>query len=303
VDVEREILASSNNPFVVRMHWSFESNSSAYFILEHAEGGDLLSVMDNFYRRGMPEDHTRFYIAEILLALEYLHSMNVVVYDLKPSNCLTTMLGHIKLADFSHSKIVLGETLDDISCAGTPEYIAPETLQEQDSTKMVDYWSLGIMLYEMLFSLLPWGSGEDSDFDELFFRVLTQPVSFPDDEDVGEGGEDTGIRSTGRGGSGSGGGGGGGEEGAEMVADGSEVHVPVSAAASGLITALLEKEPSSRLGTDPAGVKAHMFFNLPGEELDWAKARRGELVPPPREIPRQPCTGAAANWLTRSNQR
>ena len=153
---EREILALVNNPFVVRMFWAFQDDFRVYFVLEHAKGGDLLSVVHRFHSDGMSEVHARFYIAEILLALEYLHEMNVIVCDLKPANCLTTAAGHIVLADFSHSKRLLGpgdpqrrvkssfakcgsgvgvgNCSDTSDCEGTAEYMAPETLQDQDRT-------------------------------------------------------------------------------------------------------------------------------------------------------------------------
>ena len=289
---ERTILTLVDSPFIVRMYWAFQDDSHVYFVLQHAKGGDLMSVMRNFHAGGMSEDHSRFYIAEILLALEYLHEMNIVVRDLKPANCLTTGSGHIVLADFSHSTRLLGtrqfpktgcsvpdvsndepssdDRSDGTGCLGTPEYMAPETLHEQDTTKLVDYWSLGIILFELLFAHLPWGSCDDTQVADLFFSIMTQPVCFIDDE---------------------------GERG-------------VSVAAKALITGLLDKDPSRRMGADVADVKTHRFFNQPGEELDWAAARRGELVPPPREIPtvednnsepepgrHQPRRGSPVQWL------
>jgi serine/threonine protein kinase len=268
---ERSILELVDNPFVIRMYWTFQDNSHVYFVLEHAEGGDLVSVMQNFHSSGMSEDHARFYIAEILLALEYLHGMGIVVRDMKPANCLTTRVGHIMLTDFSHSIQLLDTGThsrsnnepncgDQNECIGTPEYMAPETVQEHGLTKMVDYWSLGIMLYELIFAHLPWGSCggiEELDVTHLFYSIITQPVCFPDGEGEGEGG--------------------------------------VSVAAKAPITGLLNKDPSKRMGNGAADVKAHRFFNQPGEELDWATARRGGLVPPPRHLPWKEADAAPAD--------
>jgi serine/threonine protein kinase len=89
------------------MFWTFQDDFHVYFVLEHTKGGDLLSVVHRFHSDGMSEAHARFYIAEILLALEYLHEMNVVVCDLKPVNCLTTAAGHVVLTGFLHSKRLL----------------------------------------------------------------------------------------------------------------------------------------------------------------------------------------------------
>jgi protein-serine/threonine kinase len=278
---EKEILASMDNPFVIRMHWAFQDDSCVYLVLEHAVGGDLDSVMRNFHLGGMSEDRTRFYIAEILLALEYLHEMGIIVRDLKPANCLTTASGHVKLADFGHSTRQsdtgqssprsICKSLDRINqepasdtcsdgtgCVGTPEYMAPETLLDQSTTKLVDYWSLGIIMYELIFACSPWGDYEGSDCVDLFYSIITQPVCFPDEE-VGDTSSDDGEVQPGR------------------------CSKRASAAATDLIVGLLEKDPANR----PGGfeVKAHVFFNLPGSELDWAAARRGELVPPIRELP------------------
>jgi serine/threonine protein kinase len=260
---EREILASVNNPFVVRMFWAFQDDSHVYFVLEHAKGGDLLSVVHRFYSDGMSEAYARFYIVEILLALEYLHEMNVIVCDLKPANCLTTAAGHIVLTDFSHSKWLLGpddsqrrvsssfvksdsglgsgDCRDTADCAGTAEYMAPEILQGQDRTKMVDYWCLGIMMYELIYARLPWGSCENIDIADLFYSIITQPVWFPAFEDGETSSND------------------------EEITGGAEVQIeqpgkrsrPVSAAATGLMGALLDKEPSNRLGAVVAQIKTH----------------------------------------------
>jgi serine/threonine protein kinase len=278
---EREILASVNNPFVIRLHWVFQDDSRVYFVLDHAKGGDLLSVMHNFHPGGMSESHARFYFAEILLALEYLHGMGIVVRDLKPSNCLTTETGHIMLTDFGHSERLPGNIdrsnnehdngVGSAQCVGTPEYMAPETLQDHPATKMGDYWSLGITLYELMFACMPWGSRADTGIEDLFFEILTQPVFSADEENDG-------------------------------IGAGARAQPPttqVSEAARHLITRLLEKDPSNRLGADVASVKAHTFFNQPGLEMDWAAAQRGELVPPPRELPLTAVAAPASENLPR----
>ena len=247
----------------------------------------MCSVMHQFHPHGMSEDHARFYIAEILLALEYLHTMDIHVRDVKPANCLTTAAGHILLADFGHSKWLGDNNLQsgneptggepshgDDCCVGTQEYMAPETLHQQvEAGKMADYWSVGIILYELMHAHLPWGPRGDTEAEvqDLFFRILTQPVSFPDDEDEYTSSDD------------------------ELAGDVRLVLVQprpsdrprrgVSVAARAFVTGLLEKDPSARVGNDVAAVKAHAFFTQPGAELDWGAALRGELVPPPRELP------------------
>ena len=136
--------------------------------------------------------------------------------------------------------------------------------------RIVDYWSLGIILYELIYSRLPWGSSESIDIVDLFYSIMTQPVWFPAFED-GEPRSSDGEEITG---------------GVEVqVEEQKKISGPVSEAATGIIAALLEKQPSSRLGGVVAQVKAHAFFNQRGSELDWAAARRGELVPPTRELP------------------
>jgi serine/threonine protein kinase len=300
---ERAILTSVNNPFVMKMHWAFQDDSHIYFVLEHAKGGDLSVVTNTFHPGGMSEGHARFYIAEILLALEYLHTMNIVVRDLKPANCLTTASGHIMLTDFSHSKWLLhtgtgdsqasdyrpldgsnnqqadDDFSDEDDCAGTPEYLAPEVLVDQAVTKMVDYWSLGIILYELIYARLPWGSCADKAVVDLFYSIITHPLCFTDGEDT-----DCNISTN--------------DEMAGGAVCTPKTRSRVSAVAKDLMTRLLEKDPATRIGSNMAEVKAHTFFNQPGSELDWAAAQRGELVPPPREIPTQPTDGGdeAAQW-------
>ncbi|RMC04455.1 hypothetical protein DUI87_18899 [Hirundo rustica rustica] len=161
--VERDILTFAENPFVVSMYCSFETRRHLCMVMEYVEGGDCATLMKNM--GPLPVDMARMYFAETVLALEYLHNYGIVHRDLKPDNLLVTSMGHIKLTDFGLSKVGLmslttnlyeghiekdaREFLDKQVC-GTPEYIAPEVILRQGYGKPVDWWAMGIILYESL---------------------------------------------------------------------------------------------------------------------------------------------------------
>ena len=172
---ERNVLASINHPFIVRLHYAFQTEQKLYFVLDYAAGGELffhLSRMKKF-----PENLTRFYCAEMTLALDCLHSHNVVYRDLKPENVLLDGSGHIKLADFGLAKENVTEAAEGAhSLCGTPEYLSPEVLDRQGHGTAVDWWNLGMVTYEMLTGLPPWYS---NDREKLFDRLRHAPLKFP----------------------------------------------------------------------------------------------------------------------------
>ncbi|VDM16962.1 unnamed protein product [Hydatigera taeniaeformis] len=247
VFAERDILSFADNPFVVSLYCTFETKKSLCMVMEFVEGGDVATLLKNI-GGPLPLDLAQMYFAELVLALEYLHSYGIVHRDLKPDNLLITHEGHIKLTDFGLSRIGLmnmatnfyERSLDlekdckmfrDKQVFGTPEYIAPEVILRQGYGKPVDWWASGIILYEFLIGCVPF-FGET--IEELFTqivsgnrRIMHGPIELPAEDEEG----------------------------------------CLSLESTSLITQLLERDPLLRLGTETgaAEVKAAPFF----EGLDW----------------------------------
>lgn len=151
---ERDILGQLDHPFLVKLKYAFQSKSKLYMVMDFINGGELFFHLKRSKQFSI--DRARFYTAEILLGLEYLHSQGVVYRDLKAENVLLDTSGHIKLTDFGLSKrFFTPENFKTYSFCGTPEYLAPEILQNIGHDHSVDYWSLGVLLYEMLAGELP----------------------------------------------------------------------------------------------------------------------------------------------------
>ena len=143
---EKEVLQKLDCPFAAKFYYSFQTDTKLYFVLEYVEGGDFTKV---FFAKGrLKEDWVRFYSAEIILALEYLHKNNIIYRDLKSRNIMLDGDGHVKLIDFGLAKVL--ERDKAYTVCGTPNYIAPEILTGNSYSKAVDWWSLGIVIYEML---------------------------------------------------------------------------------------------------------------------------------------------------------
>nr|XP_039330524.1 microtubule-associated serine/threonine-protein kinase 2 isoform X8 [Saimiri boliviensis boliviensis] len=192
--VERDILTFAENPFVVSMFCSFETKRHLCMVMEYVEGGDCATLLKNI--GALPVDMVRLYFAETVLALEYLHNYGIVHRDLKPDNLLITSMGHIKLTDFGLSKIGLmslttnlyeghiekdaREFLDKQVC-GTPEYIAPEVILRQGYGKPVDWWAMGIILYEFLVGCVPFFGDTP---EELFGQVISDEIVWPEGDDA-----------------------------------------------------------------------------------------------------------------------
>jgi serine/threonine protein kinase len=156
VCTERDILASANNPWVVTLHASFQDAENLYLLLEYVPGGDLTCALEK--HASFSEPTARFFAGEIALALQSIHSLKVCHRDLKPENILIDQDGHIKLTDFGlsarYSEAESGGRAQ-APIVGTPHYIAPEVLRREAPTLASDYWSLGVVLYEMLFGVPP----------------------------------------------------------------------------------------------------------------------------------------------------
>ena len=149
---ERAILAQVNSPFVVDMQFAFQTEDKLYLIMEFVSGGELFTYIQLQKEKTgnyLDEVAIAFYAAEIVVALEHIHSQNIVYRDLKPENILVDKEGHIKLSDFGLSKVTeAGEDLTFTVC-GTPEYVAPEIVENEGHNKNIDWWSLGVLLFEM----------------------------------------------------------------------------------------------------------------------------------------------------------
>jgi serine/threonine protein kinase len=189
VNSERNVLASLENPWVVKLFYSFQDSENLYLVMEFVQGGDLLSLLS--CTPVLDEAAARFYIAEIALAIQSVHALGFVHRDIKPDNILITTKGHIKLTDFGLATpfekrdtgfrqvleelkaLLIGDGLPspvDVgprsrprSIVGTVDYIAPEVLSQEEYDSRCDWWSLGIILYEMVLAVRPFSSGMMAD--------------------------------------------------------------------------------------------------------------------------------------------
>ncbi|ORY30378.1 proliferation-associated serine/threonine protein kinase [Naematelia encephala] len=225
---ERTVLAQVNCPFIVPLKFSFQSTEKLYLVLAFINGGELFHHLQ---REGkFNETRSRFYAAELLMALEHLHSFNVVYRDLKPENILLDYTGHIALCDFGLCKLNMSSTDTTNTFCGTPEYLAPELLSGHGYTKAVDWWTLGVLLYEMLTGLPPF---YDENTNEMYRKILSDPLRFPEE---------------------------------------------VSSEARSLLTQLLNRDPTRRLGVHGAQeIRNHPFFS---RHIDFKKLWQKKIQPP-----------------------
>ncbi|KAH7246501.1 kinase-like domain-containing protein [Fusarium tricinctum] len=172
---ERSVLAQINNPFIVPLKFSFQSPEKLYFVLAFVNGGELFHHLQKEHRFDV--NRSRFYTAELLCALECLHGFSVIYRDLKPENILLDYQGHIALCDFGLCKLDMKDEDRTNTFCGTPEYLAPELLMGQGYNKTVDWWTLGVLLYEMLTGLPPF---YDENTNEMYRKILSEPLHFSD---------------------------------------------------------------------------------------------------------------------------
>ena len=245
---ERDIMQFAQNPFLVNLLCSFSTKVSLYIVMEYAPGGDLATLLKNI--GCMDEKTARRYVAETVLAVEYIHEYGIIHRDLKPDNLVLGRTGHVKLTDFGLSKIGLmnrttmiethtgPQTQKEKQVLGTPDYIAPEVILGQAYGPAVDWWSVGIILFEFLLGYPPF---QGSTVAEIFQKAVQDEVAFPSAEDF-----------------------------------------EVSAEAQDLIMQLLVKDAAGRLGSPVAAeddglncafyIKEHEFFDkaLDDEDrIDW----------------------------------
>lgn len=258
---EREILATTDHPFIVTLYCSFPSKDRLYFIMEYCAGGEFFRMLQRQPNKCLPEATVRFYAAEVLLALEYLHMMGFIYRDLKPENILIHHTGHVRLTDFDLSKQSVATTTPkfvkslfssrksgkvDIkqlqqfnSFVGTEEYIAPEVITGFGHSSSVDWWTFGILMYEMLFGTTPFKGRTQN---ETFSHILHKKLEFP-------------------------------------------AHVQVSKQCKELIKQLLVSDQKKRLGHKhgASDIKSHPFF----KGITWALIRNDK--PPIIPVIKDPC--------------
>lgn len=240
VQTEKHVFeTASNHPFLVGLHSCFQTPSRLFFVIEFVRGGDLMFHMQR--QRRLPEEHARFYAAEISLALNFLHEKGIIYRDLKLDNVLLDHEGHIKLTDYGMCKegIKPGDTT--ATFCGTPNYIAPEILRGEDYGFSVDWWALGVLLYEMLAGRSPFdiaGASENPDQnteDYLFQVILEKTIRIP--------------RS-------------------------------LSVKAASVLKGFLNKNPADRLGCSREGafmdIVNHPFF----KQIDWDLLEQKQVTPP-----------------------
>ncbi|KAJ1673561.1 serine/threonine protein kinase, AGC, partial [Spiromyces aspiralis] len=198
---EQEILATANFPFIVTLYHSFQSDERLYFCMDYCLGGEFFRVLQSRPTKSLPEEDAKFYAAEVVCALEYLHLNGFIYRDLKPENILLHETGHIMLTDFDLSKqsnppgnpgVIKSSSffynypsLDTRACTaslrtnsfvGTEEYIAPEVIKGVGHTSAVDWWTLGVLIYEMLFGITPF---KGSNRNATFRNILKMEAQFP----------------------------------------------------------------------------------------------------------------------------
>eukprot|EP00052_Salpingoeca_macrocollata_P030546 m.319956 g.319956 ORF g.319956 m.319956 type:complete len:480 (+) comp23595_c0_seq1:78-1517(+) len=234
---ENSVLAKCTHPFLAALKYSFQSEHHLCFVMEYVNGGELFMHLRR--SKAFGEARGKYYAAEIILALTYLHEQGVVYRDLKLENLLLDSQGHCKITDFGLSKEEMKFGSTTTTFCGTPEYLAPEVLEESEYGRQVDWWGLGIVMYEMITGKLPFNSPVQGDWDALFNAILTAPLKFPADVS----------------------------------------GVPLSEECKDLLTKLIERDPTKRLGAGPGDghdVMAHPFF----KDIDFKKLLRKELPPP-----------------------
>ena len=173
-NMENKILQESNCPFILKLYYSFQTPDNLYLIIDYCSLGDLSYPIDKIL---FEEDEAKFYIAELVLAIEYLHEKNILYRDLKPENILIFSDGHIKLADFGLAKQINNATENTNTFCGSAKYLSPEMLNEKGATKASDIYGIGVVLYELMNGKPPFYS---TNIKSMLFNIQNKKLTFPD---------------------------------------------------------------------------------------------------------------------------
>jgi len=168
---ERKILASIDHPFIVILYRTYQDPLHVHMLLEYVNGGEVFSHLRNAGR--FSKEFTKFYTGQIVLVLQYLHEKDIVYRDLKPENLLIAANGYLKITDFGFAKELKEDTW---TLCGTPEYLAPEIIQSKGHGLAVDWWALGILMYEMLCGYPPF---YDENPFGIYQKILVGKIDFP----------------------------------------------------------------------------------------------------------------------------
>ncbi|KAN0004451.1 hypothetical protein ACTFIZ_010616 [Dictyostelium cf. discoideum] len=171
---EKDILKKISHPFIVNLHYAFQNEKKLYLVMDFINGGQLFYHLQK--EAIFSEDQVRFYMAELILALEHLHDSNIVHRDLKPENILLDSQGHCILTDFGLAKLEVKTNNETFSFAGTLEYMAPEMIQHATCGKAVDWWSIGILMYDMMIGKPPFEHKNRALMQE---KIISEKAKFP----------------------------------------------------------------------------------------------------------------------------
>lgn len=169
---EKNVMMMLDHPFIIKLHQTFKDHDRLYFLLEPVLGGELFTVLRSLTM--FDTATARFYAASVVLVFEYMHERDIIYRDLKPENILLDQDGYLKITDFGFAKVLKSPRTQTL--CGTPDYLAPEIVGGRGHGKAVDWWTLGILIYEMLASAPPF---YDEDPMRTYAKILAGAVSFP----------------------------------------------------------------------------------------------------------------------------